>query len=118
MGRLTICVLRRRMGTELIVGCATDAFNIRKGIYATQSFEQRRAALERCGLVDRVIAEESWKQKRTDIINYNVCVLAVEDAWMGHFDDLRDIADVVYLSDVTEAGTQQGVVKAAFSQSA
>tara|TARA_R110002049_G_scaffold23545_10_gene83702 strand:+ start:88921 stop:89349 length:429 start_codon:yes stop_codon:yes gene_type:complete len=85
------------MGTELIVGCATDAFNAQNGKQTVMPFDQRRALLQRCRYVDRVIAEENWAQKRTDIVNYNVSVFAIGDNWAGHFDDLQDLAQVVYL---------------------
>jgi hypothetical protein len=44
-----------------------------------------------------VICTHSLQQMRTDIVNYNVCVFAMDERWQGQFDDLLDIAQVHYL---------------------
>lgn len=95
------------MGSELIVGCSTDEFNALKGKKSVMSFEQRRTILESCRYVSRVIPEETWDQKRTDIVNYNVSVFAMGDDWVGAFDDLSDIAQVVYLPRTRDVSTTE-----------
>ncbi len=92
-------LLRRlsTMGDRLIVGLSTDEFASAKGKDAVLSFEERREMLLACRYVDRVIAEESWDQKRTDIVNYNVALFAMGDDWAGKFDDLSDLTQVIYL---------------------
>ena len=95
------------MGSELIVGCSTDEFNAIKGKKSVMSFEQRRTILESCRYVSRVIPEETWDQKRTDIVNYNVSVFAMGDDWVGAFDDLSDIAQVVYLPRTRDVSTTE-----------
>ena len=47
--------------------------------------------------MSRVIPEENWDQKHTDIVNYNVSVFAMGDEWSGQFDALKDITQVRYL---------------------
>ena len=89
----TLC----QLGDELILGCATDAFADLHGLDTTTAYAQRRDMLEHCRYVDRVIAQKTMGQIRTDIVNYNVCVFAMDDAWEGQFDDLQDITQVVYL---------------------
>lgn len=93
------------LGTELIVGCSTDDFNAQKGKQGVMPYEQRRLILESCRYVDRVIAEEHWDQKHTDIVNYNVSVFAMGDDWAGEFDHLSDLAQVVYLPRTAEIST-------------
>ncbi|MEW9921869.1 adenylyltransferase/cytidyltransferase family protein [Marimonas sp. MJW-29] len=83
--------------SELIVGLATDEFARETGIPCRFSFDDRRALLQSCRFVSRVIPEISAAQKRTDIINYDVCNLVMDSAHEGHFDDLKDIAQVTYL---------------------
>jgi glycerol-3-phosphate cytidylyltransferase len=56
-----------RMGSDLVVGCQSEQFCQRAG----------RPALERCRYVSRVIPLETWDQVRSDIVNYNVSVLAL-----------------------------------------
>lgn len=85
------------MGTEVIVGCATDAFCAQVGNRAATPFETRRAILESCRYVTRVIAWDSWDQRRTDIVNYNVSVLALRGGNPGMIEDLHDIVQVVNL---------------------
>ncbi|WP_299559250.1 adenylyltransferase/cytidyltransferase family protein [uncultured Sulfitobacter sp.] len=85
------------MGTELIVGCSTDAYNAEMGVPSVMPYAQRRLLLESCRFVDRVIAEQDHDQKYTDIVNYNVSVFAMGDDWTGQFDHLEDVAQVVYI---------------------
>ncbi len=85
------------LGDELILGCATDAFADLYGFETTADYAQRRDMLESCRYVDRVIAQQTTGQIRTDIVNYNVCIFAMGAEWNGFFDDLQDIAQVVYL---------------------
>jgi len=85
------------LGSELIVGCSTDAYNEAMGVPAVTSYAQRRLMLESCRFVSRVIAEQDMEQKYTDIINYNISVFAMGDEWKGQFDHLEDITQVVYV---------------------
>ncbi len=85
------------LGSELIVGCSTDSYNEEMGLPAVTSYAQRRLMLESCRFVSRVIAEQEWDQKYTDIINYNVSVFAMGDDWTGQFDHFEDITQVVYV---------------------
>lgn len=85
------------MGTELVVGCSTDAYNEEMGVPSITSYAQRRLMLESCRFVSRVIAEQEWDQKYTDIINYNVSIFAMGEDWTGQFDHFEDITKVVYI---------------------
>ena len=96
-----------QMGTELIVGCSTDAFNASKGKSCVMPFEQRSLILQSCRYVDQVIPEDCWAQKRSDIVNYNVSLFAMGDDWSGEFDDLQDLTDVRYLPRTPEISTTQ-----------
>lgn len=84
-------------GDRLIVGLATDDFSARKGKPAVTSFEERREVLLACRYVDHVISETDWDQMRTDIVNYDVSLLAAGDNYAGRYDDLRDLTQVLYL---------------------
>lgn len=95
------------LGTELIVGCSTDAYNEKMGVPAITSYAQRRLMLESCRFVSRVIAEQEWDQKYTDIINYNVSVFAMGEEWTGQFDDLNDITQVVYIQRAAIIGERK-----------
>lgn len=84
-------------GAEVIVGCATDYHAASLGLSCTHPFEMRRAVLQSCRYVSRVIPEESTEQKRTDIVNYNAHTLAMGSEWIGHYDDLQDVAKILYM---------------------
>ena len=95
------------MGSELIVGCSTDAYNEEMGLPAVTPYAQRRLMLESCRFVARVIAQQDWDQKYTDIINYNVSVFAMGDDWTGQFDHFEDITRVVYVPRAEIIGTRR-----------
>lgn len=94
-------VLRRlsRMGRELVVGCTSDALARAQGRPCSLPFETRRALLESCRYVSRVIAQTDADQHRTDIVNYNVSTLVVDRRASGEFDHLNDVAQVLCLAD-------------------
>ncbi len=96
-----------QLGDELIVGCSTDEFNAIKGKRCVMPYGQRREILEACRYVARVIPEESWAQKRSDIVNYNVSIFAMGDDWAGHFDDLGDLTRVMYLPRTQDVSTTE-----------
>lgn len=105
-----------QLGDSLIVGCATDVLSDLRGTHCTVPFARRRAVLEACRFVSRVIPETSENQKRSDIVNYNVSVFAMGNAQAGQFDDLGDLTRVIYLpyvSDLTTAEPFQQQISAA-----
>lgn len=98
------------LGRELIVGCATDDLCLRSGIRCTTPYAQRRSMLECSRFVSRVIAQECWDQLRTDIVNYNVSALALNDAPASV--NLRGLTDIVQIlqmptSDVENFGRER-----------
>ena len=48
-------------------------------------------------MVTKVIREDSWEQKREDILREQCDVFIMGDDWKGKFDFLKDVCDVVYL---------------------
>jgi len=89
------------LGREVIVGCATDFHAAAMGSPCETPYLQRRSLLERCRYVTRVVAETSTAQKRTDIVNYNVCLLVMGADHIGTMDDLRDLAQVRYIPSLS-----------------
>lgn len=82
------------LGDELIIGCATDQFAHSHGLFGLATFEQRKAVLESCVHVDRVIALRDIGQIRTDIVNYNAAIVALGADDQTGCGDLHDIAQV------------------------
>ena len=61
--------------------------------------------MEALRVVDLVIPEESWEQKRNDINLYQIDTFVMGDDWKGKFDDLKDLCEVVYLKRTPEIST-------------
>lgn len=105
-GHVNLLKRARELGDYLIVALSTDEFNRKeKNKECYFSYEERKALLESLRYVDLVIPEESWDQKRDDIAKNNVDILVMGDDWLGRFDDLKDICEVVYLSRTPEIST-------------
>lgn len=47
--------------------------------------------------VDKVLFENSWEQKRQDVIDNHIDVFVMGDDWKGKFDFLSDLCKVIYL---------------------
>jgi glycerol-3-phosphate cytidylyltransferase len=96
-GHIRLLQRARKHGDYLIVALSTDEFNRVKGKECVLPFKERRLILENLRLVDRVIPERSWEQKRSDIKRLKVDVFVMGDDWRGKFDELKDCCRVVYL---------------------
>ncbi|MBP3398162.1 MAG: glycerol-3-phosphate cytidylyltransferase [Erysipelotrichaceae bacterium] len=96
-GHVELLKRAKALGDYLIVALSTDEFNQIKGKKAYHNYDERKVMLEALRTVDLVIPEESWIQKRRDILEYHVDVLVMGDDWKGHFDELSDVCEVIYL---------------------
>lgn len=97
IGHLRLLQRLKLLGETVIVAVSTDEFNAAKGKKCIIPFEQRKEILEHISLVDLVIPESSWEQKRADIQTYGIDVFVMGDDWLGKFDDLQDLCEVIYL---------------------
>jgi glycerol-3-phosphate cytidylyltransferase len=68
-------------------------------------YEQRAEIVKNIRCVDRVIAEESWEQKITDVKKYDIAIFAIGDDWRGKFDFLQEYCEVVYLARTKNIST-------------
>ena len=107
-GHINLLRRAKQYGDYLIVALSTDEFNWNeKQKKSYFSYEQRKQLLESIRYVDLVIPEESWDQKRSDVIEYHIDTFVMGDDWEGKFDDLKDLCDVVYLPRTPEISTTQ-----------
>ncbi|WP_068547290.1 glycerol-3-phosphate cytidylyltransferase [Thalassotalea crassostreae] len=97
IGHLNLLKRIYEFGDELIVGVSTDEFNATKGKKSLIPFEQRAQIVEAIQYVSKVIPEQSWEQKKHDIIDLNIDIFVIGDDWKGKFDHLEDICRVIYL---------------------
>ncbi|MDF7674234.1 adenylyltransferase/cytidyltransferase family protein [Acetobacteraceae bacterium ESL0709] len=105
VGHVRLLKRARALGTRLCVGISTDEFNARKCKKAVHSFAERAEIVSSSQFVDHVFAEEGWEQKRGDIIRYSASVFVMGDDWLGEFDFLSDICQVVYLPRTEKIST-------------
>ncbi|CAC9436594.1 Glycerol-3-phosphate cytidylyltransferase (EC 2.7.7.39) [uncultured Gammaproteobacteria bacterium] len=85
-------------GNYLIVAISSDEFNLRKEKKSHMTFQERCSVVKSLSFVDKVIVEDSWKQKESDIKEYGVNTFVMGDDWKGEFDYLREHCQVKYLS--------------------
>lgn len=97
VGHVRLLKRLRGLGDRLIVGCSTDEFNAIKGKKSLMSYDQRMEVLQSCRYVDDVFPESDWDQKRADLQRFSADVFAMGDDWVGKFDFLSDLCQVVYL---------------------
>jgi len=81
----------------LIVGVSSDAFNAVKGKVSVMPHADRMELVRACRWVDLVIPETCWDQKERDIVEHGADAFVMGDDWLGKFDHLEHLCEVVYL---------------------
>ena len=91
-------ILRRAslLGDKLIVGVSTDKFNEIKGKTCVLPYQKRKELLDSLDYVDKVIPENNWDQKVTDIQDNDIDIFVMGDDWKGKFDELKKFCEVIY----------------------
>lgn len=100
IGHLKLLQRARELGGlngTLTVAVSSDAFNQLKGKTCTIPDYQRAEIVGALKCVDKVIFENSWEQKRQDVIDNKIDIFVMGDDWKGKFDFLSDLCQVVYL---------------------
>ena len=97
IGHLKLLKRIANLSEEVIVAVSTDGFNEIKGKKSEICFEDRIEIIESIRYVSKVIAENSWDQKISDIKNNKVDLFVMGDDWEGRFDELKAYCDVLYL---------------------
>lgn len=97
IGHLRLLERLRVLGDHLTVAVSTDEFNALKGKTSLVPYADRAALVAACRFVDAVIPEDTWGQKREDVVRLGIDVFGMGGDWEGHFDELRDVCQVVYL---------------------
>lgn len=87
----------KEMGDFLVVGLSNDKFNEEKGKKSYYNYEMRKKMISAIRYVDLIIEQDSFEQKRDDILKYNVDVLVSSEDWYGKYDYLKELCEVIYL---------------------
>ena len=108
-GHIRLLKRAKALGDYLIVALSTDEFNELKGKKAYHNYEKRKMMLEAIRYVDLVIPENSWEQKKSDVLDYHVDVVVMGDDWAGSdkFDYLKEYCDIVFLPRTEGVSTTQ-----------
>ena len=104
-GHINLLRRAKALGDYLIVAVSTDEFNTLKHKESYHSFDERKQILEAIRYVDEVIGEDSWDQKSSDVVDYNIDTFVIGDDWEGEFDFLKEYCEVVYLPRTTGVST-------------
>ena len=97
VGHINILRRAKELGDYLTVVLSTDEFNAIKNKKAYYSYEDRKQILEAIRYVDKVIPENTWEQKISDVVDNDIDVFVMGHDWEGKFDFLKDYCEVVYL---------------------
>ena len=95
-GHLEILKRASLLGNKLIVGLSTDKFNEIKGKTCVLPYQKRKELIESLDYVDKVIPENNWDQKVTDIKDNDIDIFVMGDDWEGKFDELKVFCEVIY----------------------
>lgn len=109
-GHIRLLKRARKLGDYLIVALSTEEFNKIKGKGTSyHSYEQRKEILESLKYVDLVIPEETWEQKRDDVIKYDIDVVVMGSDWEDseQFEHLKELCEVVYLPRTENISTTE-----------
>ena len=107
IGHLKLLQRLAELGDELVVAVSTDEFNEIKDKTVLIPYAQRAEIVENIKCVDKVITEENWEQKISDIKKYDISLFAMGDDWRGQFDFLEEHCEVKYLDRTKGISTTQ-----------
>ncbi len=108
IGHYNILKRAKACGDYLIVGVTGENYDAERGKLSVQdSLSKRIENVKKTGFADMIIVEEYLGQKISDIIKYNVDVLAIGSDWKGKFDHLRKYCEVIYLERTKDISSTQ-----------
>lgn len=107
IGHLNILKRARELGDYLVVAVSSDSFNAIKGKKCAIPDHERMAIVEAIKYVDKVIPENDWDQKISDVQDNDIDIFVMGDDWEGKFDFLKEYCEVVYLPRTDGISTTQ-----------
>jgi glycerol-3-phosphate cytidylyltransferase len=97
IGHLLLLERIAALADEVVVAISSDEFNALKGKYCTIPFENRKKIISALRVVTKVIREDNWEQKITDVQHERCDLFVMGDDWAGKFDFLKPYCTVCYL---------------------
>jgi glycerol-3-phosphate cytidylyltransferase len=112
VGHLRILERAASLGDHLIVGISTDKLNIeKKGRPPVYEQHERMEIVAALKCVNEVFFEESLALKRQYISDYSAHCLVMGDDWVGKFDDLENVCEIIYLARTPSISTTEVIEK-------
>lgn len=102
-GHYNLLKRAKALGDYLIVGVTTEYYDLQRGkLNVVDSIVDRIENVKKTGLADEIIVEDHEGQKQEDIQKMNVDVFTVGSDWVGVFDYLKELCEVIYLERTPE----------------
>lgn len=102
-GHYNLLKRAKALGDYLIVGVTTEYYDLQRGkLNVVDSIVERIENVKRTGLADEIIVEDHEGQKQEDIPKMGVDIFTVGSDWVGVFDYLKELCEVVYLERTPE----------------
>ena len=97
-GHINLLKRAKELGDYLVVGVTSEEYDYNRGkLNVSQSLLTRIENVKKTGLADKIIVEEYFGQKVSDIQQYEIDTFAIGSDWVGKFDYLKEYCEVVYL---------------------
>lgn len=108
IGHLSIIERARALGGHLTVGVSSDRLNFsKKQRFPICNEKARMRIVKALSCVDDVFLEESLELKVEYIKAHRADCLVMGDDWLGKFDELKPLCDVIYLPRTPAISTTQ-----------
>ncbi|MCD7709491.1 MAG: Gfo/Idh/MocA family oxidoreductase, partial [Clostridiales bacterium] len=102
-GHYNLLKRAKALGDYLIVGITTEQYDESRGkLNVVDSLLDRIENVKNSGFADQIIIEDHAGQKAEDIQKYGVDIFTVGSDWVGKFDNLKSLCEVVYLERTKE----------------
>lgn len=106
IGHLNLLRRASKYGDKLIVGVSSDKLNFeKKGKESLYSEKDRLDIISSLKFVTCCFLEESLELKKKYILEFGADILVMGSDWVGKFDDLKDVCQVIYLQRTPSVST-------------
>lgn len=108
IGHINILERAKKQGDYLIVGVSSDTLNfIKKQRNPIYNQKQRVKIIQSLRFVDEVFVEESLDLKPEYIKQHKADILVMGSDWVGRFDNMKELCDVIYLERTPSISTTE-----------